>query len=81
MKNIADLLLRVWQRSQPASNTQVAAMAENRIDPAWPILSASCKLTIKTATAQLGATTSLGLFENLDAGIRREPHHHVVVDV
>jgi hypothetical protein len=23
MKNIADLLLRVWQRSQPASNTQV----------------------------------------------------------
>jgi hypothetical protein len=30
MKNIADLLLRVWQRSQPASNTQVALMAENR---------------------------------------------------
>jgi hypothetical protein len=30
MKNIADLLLRVWQRSQPASNTRVAAMAENR---------------------------------------------------
>ena len=30
MKNIADLLLRVWQRSQPASNTQVAVMAENR---------------------------------------------------
>jgi hypothetical protein len=30
MKNIADLLMRVWQRSQPASNTQVAVMAENR---------------------------------------------------
>ena len=30
MKNIADLLLRVWQKSQPASNTQVAVMAENR---------------------------------------------------
>ncbi len=30
MKNISDLLLRVWQRSQPASNTQVAVMAENR---------------------------------------------------
>jgi hypothetical protein len=30
MKNIADLLTRFWQGSQPASNTQVAAMAENR---------------------------------------------------
>jgi hypothetical protein len=30
MKNIADLLRRVWQRSQPGSNTQVAVMAENR---------------------------------------------------
>ena len=30
MKNIADLLLRVWQRSQPASNTQVAVRVENR---------------------------------------------------
>src|SRR6202035_781625 len=30
MKNIAYRLLRVWQRSQPASNTQVAVMAENR---------------------------------------------------
>ena len=30
MKNIADLLIRFWQGSQPASNTQVAAMAENR---------------------------------------------------
>jgi hypothetical protein len=30
MEQIADLLRRVWQRSQPASNTQVAAMAENR---------------------------------------------------
>jgi hypothetical protein len=30
MKNIADVLLRVWQRSQPASNAQVAVMAENR---------------------------------------------------
>jgi hypothetical protein len=29
MKNIADLLLRAWQESQPASNTQVAVMAEN----------------------------------------------------
>ena len=29
MKNIADLLMRFWQGSQPASNTQVAAMAEN----------------------------------------------------
>jgi hypothetical protein len=30
MKNVADLLLRVWQRSQHASNTQVAVLAENR---------------------------------------------------
>ena len=30
MRNIADLLMRFWQGSQPASNTQVAAMAENR---------------------------------------------------
>ncbi|MDI3561825.1 hypothetical protein [Bradyrhizobium sp. Arg816] len=30
MKNIAYLLVRFWQGSQPASNTQVAAMAENR---------------------------------------------------
>jgi hypothetical protein len=30
MKNIADLLLRVWQGSQPASNAQVGVMAENR---------------------------------------------------
>jgi hypothetical protein len=30
MKHIADLLLRVWQRSQPASNTPVAVMTENR---------------------------------------------------
>jgi hypothetical protein len=30
MKNIADLLLRFWQRSQRASNTQAAVMAENR---------------------------------------------------
>jgi len=30
MEHIADLLRRVWLRSQPASNTQVAAMAENR---------------------------------------------------
>jgi hypothetical protein len=30
MKKIADLLLQVWQRSQPAPNTQVAVMAENR---------------------------------------------------
>ena len=30
MKNIADRLLQVWQRSQPASNTQAAVMAENR---------------------------------------------------
>jgi hypothetical protein len=30
MEQIADLLRRVWQRSRPASNTQVAPMAENR---------------------------------------------------
>jgi len=30
MRNIADLLMRFWQGSQPTSNTQVAAMAENR---------------------------------------------------
>jgi hypothetical protein len=30
MKNIAHLLLRVWQRSQPASDTQAAVMTENR---------------------------------------------------
>ena len=30
MKNIADLVVRFWQGSQPVSNTQVAAMAENQ---------------------------------------------------
>ena len=30
MKNIADLLMRVWQRRQPASNNQVAVMVGNR---------------------------------------------------
>jgi len=30
MKNVADLLVRFWQGSQPASNVQVAAMVENR---------------------------------------------------
>ncbi|HXO72780.1 MAG TPA: hypothetical protein VN838_27810 [Bradyrhizobium sp.] len=30
MKNIADLLFRVWQRSRPASNARVAVMADNR---------------------------------------------------
>jgi hypothetical protein len=30
MKDIADLLLRVWQRRQPASNTQIAVKAEGR---------------------------------------------------
>lgn len=30
MRNIAHLLMRFWQGSQPASNTQIAAMAENR---------------------------------------------------
>jgi hypothetical protein len=30
MKNIADLLFRAWQRSQPASNAQVAVIAETR---------------------------------------------------
>jgi hypothetical protein len=28
MKDIADLLLRVWQRSEPASNTPIAVKAE-----------------------------------------------------
>lgn len=30
MRNIADLLMRFWQGSQPASNTQIAAMAEDQ---------------------------------------------------
>lgn len=30
MKHIADVLTRFWRGSQPASNTPVAAMAENR---------------------------------------------------
>ena len=30
MKNIVDLLMRFWQGSQAASNTQIAAMVENR---------------------------------------------------
>lgn len=30
MRNIANLLMRFWQGSQPASDTQIAAMAENR---------------------------------------------------
>jgi hypothetical protein len=29
MEQIADLLRWVWQRSQPAPNTQVAVLAEN----------------------------------------------------
>lgn len=30
MRNIADLLVRFWQGSQPASNPELAAMAENQ---------------------------------------------------
>ncbi|MGW1419628.1 hypothetical protein ACWAT4_05850 [Bradyrhizobium manausense] len=30
MRNIADLLVWLWQGSQPAPNTQVAAMADNQ---------------------------------------------------
>lgn len=30
MRNIADLLVWLWQGSQPASNTQVAAMPDNQ---------------------------------------------------
>jgi hypothetical protein len=30
MKDIADLLMRLWQGSQPASNTQVAAGIKNQ---------------------------------------------------
>ncbi|WP_164934562.1 hypothetical protein [Bradyrhizobium zhanjiangense] len=30
MRNIADLLVRFWQGTEPASDTQVAAVAENR---------------------------------------------------
>ncbi|WP_164988407.1 hypothetical protein [Bradyrhizobium betae] len=30
MRNITDLLMRFWQGSQPASNTPVAAMVEDR---------------------------------------------------
>jgi len=30
MQQIADLLRCVWQRSQPASNTPIAVMTENR---------------------------------------------------
>ena len=30
MRNIVDLLMRFWQGSERASNTRVAAMAENR---------------------------------------------------
>ena len=46
MKNIADLLMRVWQSSQPA-----LLWSKTGIDPAWLILSASCRPTIKTSTA------------------------------
>lgn len=30
MRHIADLLVRLWHGSQPASNPEVAAMAENQ---------------------------------------------------
>ncbi|MBR0710473.1 MULTISPECIES: hypothetical protein [Bradyrhizobium] len=30
MRNITDLLVRFWHGSQPASDTQVAAVPENR---------------------------------------------------
>jgi hypothetical protein len=30
MKGITDLLLGIWKRGQPASNTQIAVKAENR---------------------------------------------------
>jgi hypothetical protein len=30
MKNIADFLTRLWPGRQPASDTQIAAMAENQ---------------------------------------------------
>ncbi|MET4279472.1 MULTISPECIES: hypothetical protein [unclassified Bradyrhizobium] len=30
MRNIADLVMRFWQGSKPASDSQVTAMAENQ---------------------------------------------------
>ena len=41
------------------------------IDRVWPILSASCRPTIKTGTAGVRAL----VLDNLDAGITRQPHH------
>ena len=51
------------------------------IDPAWPILSVSCRHAIKTGTAGVRGDHVIRAFENLDAGITRASHHLVVVDV
>jgi hypothetical protein len=53
MRNIADLLMRFWQGSQPASNTQVTAMAENRDRSSMADLSGSCRPTIKPGRARV----------------------------
>jgi len=80
-ENIVDLLLQFWRGGQPASNTQAAVMPKTGINPAWPILSASCRLRSRPVPQQLGVITSLGLFAKLDACIMHEFYHHVVVDV
>jgi hypothetical protein len=51
MKDIVDLLLRVWQRSQPASNTQVEFMAENRDQSSMADFVRILQAYVKTGTA------------------------------
>jgi len=44
-------------------------------------LSASCRPTIKTSTAAVRGDHVIRAFADLDAGIERKSHHHVVVEV
>lgn len=82
MKNLADLLIRLWQGSQPASNTQVAAMAENRDRSSMAdfvrILQAP---TIKTSTAgvrgdriPIGFSGPLGREKKAGRGTANQKH-------
>ena len=74
MKNIADLLILFLARSPTTSDTKVRLWPKIGIAPAWPILSASCRPTIKTSTAgvrgdrsPIGFLGPLGHEENAEA--------------
>jgi hypothetical protein len=51
MKDIAGLVMRFGKGANQLPVIRLRLWPKTRIDPAWLILSASCRLTIKTSTA------------------------------